>query len=162
MIDYYVRVAPRAADAPGGPAADAEAVSERRRRAVLLREALPAARARRGSQRAAGEIPYCVVDGLASLVWVANLASLELHPSLALATAPDVPTVVAFDLDPGAPADVVDCAAAGRRSARHARRARTCECFAKTSGSKGMQVYVPLNTPSHVRGDAGLLAGRRA
>jgi len=61
-------------------------------------------------QTAGGAIPYCVVDDLAGLVWVANLASLELHPSLALAASPQSPTVLAFDLDPGAPADVLDCA----------------------------------------------------
>jgi bifunctional non-homologous end joining protein LigD len=98
-------------------------------------------------QRAPGPIPYCVVDGLASLVWVANLASLELHPSLSLAAAPDVPTVVAFDLDPGAPADVVDCARLAG-DLRDMLEPLGLQCFAKTSGSKGMQVYVPLNTPT--------------
>jgi bifunctional non-homologous end joining protein LigD len=98
-------------------------------------------------QRAPGSIPYCVVDGLASLVWVANLASLELHPSLSLAAAPDVPTVVAFDLDPGAPADVVDCARLAG-DLRDMLEPLALQCFAKTSGSKGMQVYVPLNTPT--------------
>ena len=98
-------------------------------------------------QRAPGSIPYCVVDGLASLVWVANLASLELHPSLSLAAAPEVPTVVAFDLDPGAPADVVDCARLAG-DLRGMLEPLGLQCFAKTSGSKGMQVYVPLNTPT--------------
>ncbi len=98
-------------------------------------------------ERAPGTIPYCVIDGLASLVWVANLASLELHPSLAMAAAPEVPTVVAFDLDPGAPADVVDCARLAT-DLRDMLDLLGLQCFPKTSGSKGMQVYVPLNTPT--------------
>jgi bifunctional non-homologous end joining protein LigD len=94
---------------------------------------------------ATGEIPYCVVEDLAGLVWVANLASLELHPSLALAVAADCPTVLAFDLDPGAPADVLSCAEVAL-ALRDLFGHWGLECFPKTSGSKGMQVYVPLNT----------------
>jgi bifunctional non-homologous end joining protein LigD len=97
-------------------------------------------------QRADGEIPYCVIDGLASLIWVANLASLELHPSLALAATIQVPTQVMFDLDPGAPADVVDC---GRLALvlRELFDGVGLQAFPKTSGSKGLQLVVPLNDP---------------
>ena len=52
----------------------------------------------------------CVVDDLPTLVWVANLAALELHTKQATADAPGIPTSIVFDLDPGAPADVVTCA----------------------------------------------------
>jgi bifunctional non-homologous end joining protein LigD len=92
----------------------------------------------------AGKIDFCVCDGLPTLVWMAQLAAIELHPSLSLSRAPKRPTVLAFDLDPGPPADVVDCC-------RVAIRLRDLfghfgvECFPKTSGSKGLQVYVPLN-----------------
>jgi bifunctional non-homologous end joining protein LigD len=91
----------------------------------------------------AGMIDFCVCDGLPTLVWMAQLASIELHPSLSLARAPTRPTVLAFDLDPGPPANIVDCC-------RVALRLRDMfghfgvECFPKTSGSKGLQVYVPL------------------
>ena len=94
-----------------------------------------------------GKIDFCVVDDLATLVWLANLADLELHTSLALAEAYTSPTVIAFDLDPGPPANVVQCAEV-------ALELRTIfdhlgmQALAKTSGSKGMQVYVPLNTPT--------------
>jgi bifunctional non-homologous end joining protein LigD len=92
-----------------------------------------------------GEINYCMINDLASLVWAANLADIELHTFLHKAPAIDRPTALAFDLDPGAPADILLCGkvalwleamftALGMRS------------FAKTSGSKGLQVYVPLNT----------------
>ncbi len=78
-------------------------------------------------------------------MWVAQLASLELHPSLSVAERMDVPTVLAFDLDPGEPADIIDCARVALRL-RELFARLDVECFPKTSGSKGLQVYVPLNT----------------
>jgi bifunctional non-homologous end joining protein LigD len=92
-------------------------------------------------------IEYCLADDLATLVWLANLADLELHTSLALATDVTAPTVVAFDLDPGPPATIVECAEVALRL-REAFEHLGLEAFPKTSGSKGMQVYVPLNTPA--------------
>jgi bifunctional non-homologous end joining protein LigD len=91
-------------------------------------------------------IDFVVCDDLPTLVWLANLADLELHPSLALAEDPDGPTVMAFDLDPGPPAGLTEC----REVALLLRDTLSqlgLECYAKTSGSKGMQVYVPLNAP---------------
>jgi bifunctional non-homologous end joining protein LigD len=93
------------------------------------------------------DIDFVVCDDLPTLVWLANLADLELHPSLALARDPDRPTVVAFDLDPGEPAALPEC----REVALLLRDTLAdlgLDCLAKTSGSKGMQVYVPLNTPT--------------
>jgi bifunctional non-homologous end joining protein LigD len=98
------------------------------------------------SDRNKGIVPYCVVDDLASLIWVANTASLELHPSLSKAADIKTPTAVAFDLDPGAPADMVDCCVIGLRL-RDLFSQMGLEAFPKTSGSKGLQIYVPLNTP---------------
>jgi bifunctional non-homologous end joining protein LigD len=98
------------------------------------------------SDRNRGIVNYCVVDDLPSLVWVANTASLELHPSLSKCDEITRPTAVAFDLDPGAPADMVDCARIGLRL-RDLFSHMGLESFPKTSGSKGLQVYVPLNTP---------------
>jgi bifunctional non-homologous end joining protein LigD len=92
-------------------------------------------------------IDYVVVDGEATLVWLANLADLELHTSLALASAPDQPTLVAFDLDPGAPATIVECCRVAELL-RGMFDGLGLRSFAKTSGSKGMQVYVPLNSPA--------------
>ena len=87
---------------------------------------------------------YCEVGDLASLTWVANLASLELHTSLSLGKALDRPTVLAFDLDPGAPAGVIACGQVAIW-VRDLLQPLGLKSFAKTSGSKGMQVYVPLN-----------------
>jgi bifunctional non-homologous end joining protein LigD len=93
----------------------------------------------------AGKIDFCVCDGLPTLIWMAQLAALELHPSLSLGRAPKRPTVVAFDLDPGPPADIIDCSRVALRL-REVLGQLDLECFVKTSGSKGMQLYVPLNT----------------
>jgi bifunctional non-homologous end joining protein LigD len=103
------------------------------------------------SDRNKGIIPYCVVDDLASLVWVANTASLELHPSLSKYTDMSSPTAVAFDLDPGEPADLVDCARIGLRL-RELFEQMGLKSFPKTSGSKGLQIYIPLNTPTSYEG----------
>ncbi|MDX6627086.1 MAG: bifunctional non-ous end joining protein LigD [Solirubrobacterales bacterium] len=92
----------------------------------------------------AGKIDFCVCDGRPTLIWMAQLAAIELHPSLSLGRAPTRPTVLAFDLDPGPPADIVDCCRVALRL-REMFGHFGVECFAKTSGSKGMQVYVPLN-----------------
>lgn len=93
-----------------------------------------------------GQINYCVVNDLPTLVWAANLADLELHTFLHKAPAIGRPTALAFDLDPGPPADIVTCCQVGQWL-KATFDALGMECFAKTSGSKGLQVYVPLNTP---------------
>ncbi len=92
----------------------------------------------------AGNIDFCVCDDLPTLVWMAQLAALELHPSLSLAEKPDRPTVLVFDLDPGPPADVLSCCRVALRL-RELFGHFALQCFPKTSGSKGLQVYVPLN-----------------
>ena len=89
-------------------------------------------------------IDFCICDDLPTLVWLANLADLELHPSLSLVDDVDRPTVMAFDLDPGPPAALAECCEVAFLL-RDALSQIGLECFAKTSGSKGIQVYVPLN-----------------
>jgi bifunctional non-homologous end joining protein LigD len=94
-------------------------------------------------QEASG-INFCICDDLPTLVWLANLADLELHPSLSLVDDINRPTVMAFDLDPGPPAGLGECCEVAlllREALSHI----GLESFAKTSGSKGIQVYVPLN-----------------
>jgi len=89
-------------------------------------------------------VEFCLGSDLPTLVWLGNLAALELHTSLSLAEPIERPTMMVFDLDPGAPATVVECCRValllegmfGNLGLR---------CFAKTSGNKGLQVYVPLN-----------------
>jgi bifunctional non-homologous end joining protein LigD len=86
-----------------------------------------------------------VIDTLPGLVWAANLADLELHTFLHKAAAIDRPTALAFDLDPGPPADVLTCAEVALQL-KTVLDATGLKSFCKTSGSKGLQVYVPLNT----------------
>ncbi|WP_083763764.1 non-homologous end-joining DNA ligase [Candidatus Korobacter versatilis] len=88
---------------------------------------------------------YCLAQDLATLVWAANLADLELHPSLSLGKEIMRPTFIVFDLDPGPPADIVLCCQVGLW-VREIFKSLGLESCAKTSGSKGLQIYVPLNT----------------
>jgi bifunctional non-homologous end joining protein LigD len=92
-----------------------------------------------------GEIDYCICDDLATLVWLANLADLELHPSLSPAADMEHPTVMAFDLDPGPGAGLAECCEVAVLL-RDALGQLGLDSYAKTSGSKGIQVYVPLNS----------------
>jgi bifunctional non-homologous end joining protein LigD len=93
-----------------------------------------------------GDVNYTVAQDRPTMIWLANLADIELHTSLSTIEAVAEPTMLVFDLDPGAPAGVLECcevalvleglfAQLGLQS------------VVKTSGSKGLQVYVPLNTP---------------
>ena len=91
-----------------------------------------------------GDIEYIVVNDLRTLTWVAEVGGVELHPFLHVAPRIDVATHVVFDLDPGEGADLVDCARVALLL-RDALHAIALESFAKVSGSKGVQVYVPLN-----------------
>jgi bifunctional non-homologous end joining protein LigD len=91
------------------------------------------------------DMHFILAEDLPTLVWLANLASLELHTSLSLARDALCPTTMVFDLDPGPPANLVQCARVGlwlKEIFDHFGLAS----FPKTSGSKGLQVYVPLNT----------------
>lgn len=88
---------------------------------------------------------YCLIDDLPTLVWAANLADLELHTSLSLGKNVLQPSFLVFDLDPGAPANIVQCCQVGLW-VREIFSELGLQSFAKTSGSKGLQIYVPLNT----------------
>src|SRR5213079_2885767 len=95
-----------------------------------------------GNQRI---MQYCLANDLPTLVWAANLADLELHTSLSRRNNIERPTMMVFDLDPGTPADIVQCCQVGIWL-RELLGEMKLKAFAKTSGSKGLQVYVPLNT----------------
>jgi bifunctional non-homologous end joining protein LigD len=91
-------------------------------------------------------IDYVLAEDEPTLVWLANLAAIELHAPLSRAEAIEHPTVLVFDLDPGAPAGIVECCEVGALLEGMFANLGL-HCFAKTSGSKGLQVYVPLNEP---------------
>ena len=95
-----------------------------------------------------GVIRYCVIDEPAALVWAANLAALELHAPMALADDLESPRMVVFDLDPGPPAAIADCARTAL-AVRDVLGAVGLESWPKSSGSKGLQLYVPVNTALH-------------
>ena len=90
-------------------------------------------------------VQYCLAQDLPTLVWAANLADIELHTSLSRKNDVARPTMMVFDLDPGAPADIVQCCQVGLWL-REILAGMKLKSWAKTSGSKGLQVYVPLNT----------------
>ncbi|HET9197032.1 MAG TPA: non-homologous end-joining DNA ligase [Solirubrobacterales bacterium] len=153
MVDYYAKVAPAIVPHLRGRAVtlrrfpegvdDLDSAFFEKRCPKHRPKWVKTTRVQAGPQ--AGKIDFCVCDSLPTLVWMAQLAAIELHPSLSLGRAPKRPTVLAFDLDPGPPADVVDCSRVALRL-REVLAQLELECFAKTSGSKGMQLYVPLNT----------------
>jgi bifunctional non-homologous end joining protein LigD len=99
-----------------------------------------------GAGRQAGKsIDYTLANDLPTLVWLANLAAIELHVPLARAGAIECPTAIVFDLDPGAPASIVECCHVGLQLQGMFEHLGL-QSFAKTSGSKGLQVYLPLNS----------------
>jgi bifunctional non-homologous end joining protein LigD len=145
VIDYYARIAPVVLPHLEGRALTLKRYPNGVDAQFFYEKNAPSHRPEWVSTARVGSIDYVVVDSEATLVWLANLADLELHTSLALADDPEHPTLVAFDLDPGPPATVVECSRVAELL-RGMFEGLGLECFAKTSGSKGMQVYLPLNT----------------
>jgi bifunctional non-homologous end joining protein LigD len=153
VIDYYVRIAPALLPHLEGRAltrkrypngVDAEFFYEKN--APMHRpDWVKTVPIWSGSNRRT--VHYILADDLPTLVWLANLAAIELHPSLALAKDVACPTMMVFDLDPGPPANIVQCCQVGFWL-REIFDKFGLESFPKTSGSKGLQVYVPLNTPT--------------
>ncbi len=100
----------------------------------------------RGPGDRGGPIEYCRLDSVAALAWSANLAALEIHAPMARCSDIDAPTMLVFDLDPGAPATVVECCRVALQI-REVLESVSLTAWAKTSGRKGLQLYVPLNSP---------------
>jgi bifunctional non-homologous end joining protein LigD len=153
VIDYYSRIAPVLLPHLRGRALTLKRYPNGVRGQHFYEKQCPGHRpewvttARLFSRSNERDIDFCIAEDLPTLVWLANLADLELHTSLALAVDETAPTILAFDLDPGPPATAVECC----RVALHLREIfgqLGLAAFPKTSGSKGMQVYVPLNTPT--------------
>jgi bifunctional non-homologous end joining protein LigD len=153
MVDYYAKVAPAIVPHLSGRAVtlrrfpegveDLDAAFFEKRCPKHRPKWVKTAKVEAGPR--AGVIEFCVCDSLPTLIWMAQLAAIELHPSLSKSRAPKRPTALVFDLDPGPPADIVDCSRVALRL-RELLTQLDLECFVKTSGSKGMQLYVPLNT----------------
>lgn len=90
-------------------------------------------------------VNYCLCNDSRTLAWLANLASLELHTMLCKAQAPQKPTSMVFDFDPGAPADLLDCLRLGLKM-KDLLDHFNLQSFPKTSGGKGLHLWVPLNS----------------
>jgi bifunctional non-homologous end joining protein LigD len=151
VIDYYVRVAPAMLPHirdrgvtlrryPDG--VDANSFFEKRcpeHRPPWVGTAL-------GPGDRKGGIGYCVLSDVPSLAWAANMAALEIHAPMARADDIDAPTMVVFDLDPGEPATIVDCCRVAL-DIKEVLGDLDLQVWPKTSGSKGLQLYLPLNAP---------------
>jgi bifunctional non-homologous end joining protein LigD len=154
VIDYYVRIAPAILPHLSGRALTRKRYPDGVEGEPFFEKNAPKYRPdwvktapiwSEGNHRT---VYYVLANDLATLVWLANLAALELHPSLALAKDITCPTEMVFDLDPGPPANIVQCCQVGmwlREIFEHF----GLQSFPKTSGSKGLQIYVPLNTPTN-------------
>lgn len=99
-----------------------------------------------GEREGSADINYPRLEEPAALVWAANLAAIEIHPGLAREGHVRQPDHVVFDLDPGDGTDIIECCQVGLWL-RETLELLGLRAFAKTSGSKGLQVYVPLHTP---------------
>ena len=152
VIDYYTRIAPAVLPHLRGRPLTLKRYPNGVEGGHFYEKQCPShrpdwVRSARVQMRGEKAIHFSQCDDLPTLVWLANLADLELHPSLAFAADVTSPAILAFDLDPGEPATIVECAEVAVRL-RAALMTLGLEAFPKTSGSKGMQVYVPLNTPT--------------
>lgn len=163
VIDYYVRIAPvllrhlgdrgitlrRYPDGVDGPSFFEKRCPSHRPEWVTTAD---------GPGDRNGTIGYCRLSEAAALAWAANLAAIELHAPMARAADIDAPTMVVFDLDPGPGTGMAECAEIGLW-VRDALAGIGLACWPKTSGSKGLQVYVPLNAPhTHEHASAFALA----
>jgi len=152
LIDYYVRIAPVLLPHLRGRPLTMKRYPDGVDGELFYQKNCPdhrppwVATARVWSEGNKRWMEYCMVQEVATLVWAANLADIELHTSLSLAKEILRPTMIIFDLDPGEPADIVQCCQAGMW-VRDIFSQFRLQAFPKTSGSKGLQVYVPLNTP---------------
>jgi bifunctional non-homologous end joining protein LigD len=104
------------------------------------------------------DIRYILINDLPTLVWLANLTNLEVHPFLHRVPRIDQPTSIVFDCDPGEGADILSCVQVARML-REILKDLNLESFAKVSGSKGIQVYVPLNSRVTYEETSGLAKG---
>jgi bifunctional non-homologous end joining protein LigD len=151
VVDFYVRIAPVLVPHLAGRALTMKRYPEGVDQEYFFEKNAPMHRpewvktAPVWSESNHRTINFILANDLPTLVWIANLASIELHPSLSLASDIATPTKIVFDLDPGPPANIVQCAQVGlwvREIFEHF----GLQSFPKTSGSKGLQIYVPLNT----------------
>ena len=150
VIDYMARIAPVAIPHLTGRALTFRRYPDGTDTAGFFEKRCPGHRPRwlevaLGPGDRKGGIEYCRIDEPAAMVWAANMAAIELHAPMALASALGVPRALVFDFDPGAPAAMRECCRIALAT-RDVLAAVGLRGWCKTSGSKGLQMYVPLNT----------------
>ncbi|MGH2915861.1 MAG: DNA ligase D [Solirubrobacteraceae bacterium] len=144
LIDYYARIAPAVLPHLRGRALTLKRYPNGVQAPYFYEKQSPSHRPEWVATKRIGGVQYTLAQDRPTLVWLANLANIELHTSLSPAAVPERPTMVVFDLDPGPPAGLVQCAEVAL-VLRGLFAGVGLESVVKTSGSKGMQVYVPLN-----------------
>ena len=153
VIDYYIRIAPFLLPHLSGHPLTLKRYPNGAASKFFYQKECPAFRPNwfstvpvwsEGKKR---NIQFCLVEDLPSLIWAINLAAIELHTSLSLSEDTLRPTVLVFDLDPGHPATILQCAEVALKL-QNILEESNLKSFPKTSGSKGLQVYIPLNTTS--------------
>lgn len=152
VIDYYARIAPVMVPHLAGRCLTLKRFPEGTDRAGFFEKRCPSHRpdwipVAPGPSDRRGGIDYCRIEEPAALVWAANLAAIELHAPMAGHEHQEMPRAVVFDLDPGPGTDIATCCTVAGR-VREILATVGLDAWCKTSGSKGLQVYVPLNTPA--------------
>lgn len=150
VIDYYTRIAPTILPHLYGRAVTLKRYPDGATGESFFEKRCPSHRPEwvqtaHIEHKSGKRLDYCLINDLSTLLWAANLAALELHVPLALAAAPETPTAMVFDMDPGEPATMTDCIDIGLRL-RDMLGGLGLQCWAKLSGKKGLHVLVPLNT----------------
>ncbi len=150
VIDYYIRIAPVLLPHLAGRPVSLKRYPDGVDGIFFYEKRCPPNRPKwmktaRVARKEGGHIDYCLINDLPALVWAANMANLELHTFLHRVPALQRPSFLAFDLDPGPPATIVECFGVALLL-RKMFDALGLTCFAKSSGSKGLQLYVPLNS----------------
>jgi bifunctional non-homologous end joining protein LigD len=151
VIDYYVRIAPVMLAHLAGRGVTLRRFPDGVDAASFFEKRCPSHRpdwvgVYDGPGDRNGTIGYCALDEPAALAWTANLAAIEIHSPMARAVDLESPTMLVFDFDPGAPATITECCQVALE-VREVLESVGLVAFAKTSGSKGLQLYVPLNRP---------------
>ena len=145
MVSYYAQIAPVLVPHLAGRAVTLKRFPDGVEKGSFYEKNCPSHKPPWVGTVKMGDVNYCLVEEPAALVWLANLAAIELHPTLAAQPDLGSPTSVVFDLDPGAPADVLTCARVALL-VRGVLERLHLQAWVKTSGSKGLQLYVPLNS----------------
>lgn len=151
VIDYYVRVAPVMLDHIGDRGITMRRYPDGVDQSSFFNKRCPDWRpewleAVRGPGESDGPIDYCRLGEVAAMAWAANLAALEIHAPMARGHDVETPTMLVYDLDPGEGTGIAECCAVAQ-SLLEVLDAVELQAWPKTSGSKGLQLYVPLNTP---------------